>query len=318
MTTFMFGADPEVFVREARSTRGVSAFGMTEGTKESPLTTDFGAVQVDGMALEFNTKPVSQNNFSRFNENIVKALAEIKKIAGKHRIAIQPVMDFDPAYLASQPEEAKELGCDPDYSAYTMQANPRPDGERPFRTGAGHIHIGWGADIPVDNEEHHEICATFVKTLDATVGIYMTMIDREPRRRELYGKAGAYRAKPYGVEYRTPSNAWLTSVTRRHVMWHLMNYAVTQQTYYSGDLNRIFGSYGFTTPGFADMVKKLTPEGIQSIIDTGNIELARPLFEKLIVNAGIGSQVQRRILADIAKLDVEAEEAATTEVAAAE
>lgn len=65
----------------------------------------------------------------------------------------------------------------------------RPEGDRLFRTGAGHIHIGWGADIPVDNREHHEICASFVKMLDATVGLFMTCIDRDPRRRELYGKA---------------------------------------------------------------------------------------------------------------------------------
>ncbi len=223
---FTFGADPEIFVTQKG--KPVSAHGLVPGTKESPLKTAVGAVQVDGMALEFNIDPAAA--FEQFNQNIVRTIQDLKEMVPGYSFNLSPVQEFPQEYIDAQPEEAKELGCDPDYCAYTMKPNPRPDGTRNFRTGAGHLHIGWGAGIPIDNAEHMEICAQFVKYLDATVGMFMTFIDRDPRRRELYGKAGAFRPKPYGVEYRTPSNVWLKNKDRRLLIWHMMNKAIDWNT----------------------------------------------------------------------------------------
>lgn len=223
MTNFTFGADPEVFLK--KNGKPASAFGLIPGDKKNPHKTEGGAIQVDGMAAEFNIDPVPQNNFELFNTRIVQQIRAIRDRVPGYNLNVSPVQDFGEEFLAAQPDEAKELGCDPDYDAYTLQPNPRPDGERPFRTGAGHVHIGWGADIPVDNEEHIEICANFIKILDSTVGLFMTMIDKEPRRRELYGKAGAFRPKPYGVEYRTPSNVWIKNRDNRRAVFSLMRFA---------------------------------------------------------------------------------------------
>lgn len=224
MSNFTFGADPEVFLK--KNGKAASAYGLLPGDKKNPHKTDGGAIQVDGMAAEFNIDPVRDNDFETFNTRIVQQLKEIRDRVPGYSLNIAPVQDFGEEFLALQPDEAKELGCDPDYDAYTLQANPRPDGDRPFRTGAGHVHIGWGADIPVDNEEHIKICADFVKVLDGTLGLFMTMIDDEPRRRELYGKAGAFRPKPYGVEYRTPSNVWIKNRDSRKAVFYLMKEAV--------------------------------------------------------------------------------------------
>jgi hypothetical protein len=240
---FTFGADPEIFVKDKKG-NPVSAYGLVEGTKESPKKTDLGAYQVDGTALEFNIEPVPQHDFDRFNLNVVQTIADLKAAVGPdYKFSKDSVQEYDPEYLEQLPDEAKELGCDPDYNAYTMEANPRPDGTRNFRTGAGHIHIGWGADIPPDNEDHAAICAAFVKVLDATVGMLMTYIDREPRRRELYGKAGAHRRKPYGVEYRTPSNAWVWNKTYRKAMHYMLNQAIQYNTAYYGDITRASQGY---------------------------------------------------------------------------
>jgi hypothetical protein len=179
---------------------------------------------------------------------------------------ISPVQEYTQEYLDSLPDAAKELGCDPDFSAYTLLPNPTPDNTRLFRTGAGHVHVGWGSDIPTDNEDHIEICANFVKALDATVGMFMTVIDTDPRRRELYGKAGAFRPKPYGVEYRTPSNLWLTTKERRRVMWTLL-----------GEGIRIMKSEKPT-----EYFVGYSQEEVQSIIDNGNVDYATKALNSLI------------------------------------
>ena len=271
---FTLGCDPEVFVKKDGAP--VSAHGLIPGNKSAPFKTERGAVQVDGMALEFNTDPVDQNDFDGWNENIVRTKAALKTFLtergdGKYNIVEVPVMDFGMEYLDAQPEEAKELGCDPDYDAYTLKPNPRPDGDRPFRTGAGHVHIGWGADIPTDNEDHIQICANFVRTCDATVGLFMTFIDRDPRRRELYGKAGAFRPKSYGVEYRTPSNVWIRNKDRRFMMHNLINRAITHQQ--SGN-------------PFSSVSVGLTSEQVRDVINRGDHSVAFQILNEKFRSAG--------------------------------
>jgi hypothetical protein len=56
---FKIGADPEFFLRDKATGKFVSAHGLIPGTKRQPMKVDKGAVQVDGMALEFNIDPVT-------------------------------------------------------------------------------------------------------------------------------------------------------------------------------------------------------------------------------------------------------------------
>lgn len=267
LNNFTVGADPEIFVKSKG--KAVSAYGLVEGDKKTPLKTSKGAVQVDGMALEFNIDPVPADRFVDFNQNIVQTVKDLRNMVDKkYNFNPSPVQDFDPEYIEAQPDAAKELGCDPDFNAYTMEQNPRPDGTRAFRTGAGHIHVGWGADIPVDNKEHFEICANFIKHLDATVGMFMTFLDREPRRRELYGKAGAFRPKSYGVEYRTPSNAWITSRDRREIVFFLVQRAI-QNASRGQPLESMYGR---------------KEEWFQKVIDTGDVNSAKNFLLQILLN----------------------------------
>jgi len=284
MLLFTIRCDPELFLVKYDGTP-LSAYGAVKGTKDEPYKVPSGAIQVDGMALEFNTDPVNlTNNFNQFNmniNNVVKTLKEAVKDNGlpgfkTAKLKIVPVQDFGEEIMSQTPDEAKELGCDPDYSAYTKEPNPRPDGEVTFRTASGHIHIGWGADIPVDHPDHIDICCDFIKVMDAHVGLFMTLIETDGRRRELYGKAGAFRPKPYGVEYRTPSNEWLTTIARRRTIYELTNMATTAAT--STAVRNLFCDRWAEIPLSWESEEAFQTE-VQRIINEGDKDMAYKLLK---------------------------------------
>lgn len=204
----LVGADPEVFMVNEKGF--VSAHGAIPGTKKAPYKVDKGAVQVDGMALEFNIDPAK--NEEEFVANLNAVMAILKDMVPGYELAAVPVAEFGAEYIASQPLEAIELGCDPDFNAWDNgAANPRPDGNASFRTGAGHVHIGWGSGFDVNDPEHLQACIMLTKQLDYYLGLGSLLYDDDTKRRTLYGAFGAFRPKPYGMEYRVLSNAWLKS-----------------------------------------------------------------------------------------------------------
>ena len=200
----LVGADPELFV--TNSSRLVSAYDMIPGTKETPHPVISGAIQVDGMAVEFNINPA--NTRSDFVSNIRTVLSELQTALPRgHKLDPRATADFGKDYIEAQPFQAKDLGCEPDYNAYTRSVNIKPDVDTPFRTASGHVHIGWGQGA--GGESHDALCCTVVKWMDVFLGLPSVVMDSDVKRRELYGKAGAYRPKSYGVEYRVVSNFWL-------------------------------------------------------------------------------------------------------------
>ena len=107
---FLIGADPEFFVKKAGKV--VSAHNLVPGTKESPFPVKNGAVQVDGMALEFNINPAE--TFAAFESSLDSVLEQIIRMVPGYEIFADPpnpiagplmnsVADFGKAYLDAQP-----------------------------------------------------------------------------------------------------------------------------------------------------------------------------------------------------------------------
>jgi len=214
---FKIGADPEFFVKKFGKL--VSAYGLIPGNKDNPHKVPKGAVQVDGMALEFNIDPAE--TYSQFEDNMSTVLSSIIGMVPGYEIFVEPVADFGLEYIEAQPKEAKELGCSPDFNAYTKQANPRPSADTPFRTASGHVHIGWTAEpVDINDEGHLEACRALTKSLDVWLGLPSLVWDQDDRRRTLYGAAGAFRPKPYGMEYRVLSNKWINDPLLRKTVFH--------------------------------------------------------------------------------------------------
>ncbi len=210
MRKILLGADPELFLRNPNSGKFFSAHGLVPGTKHEPHKVPFGAVQIDGTALEFNIDPAS--NVEQFVHNINAVRKTISAYVPGYNVVAEPTALYDQDYFDWEiPGTAKELGCDPDYNGWTFDINPRPDpGNRPLRTAAGHIHIGWTDGADCYDKTHFTLCCQVARQMDYYLGIHSLLWDGDATRRELYGKAGAFRPKPYGMEYRVLSNRWLS------------------------------------------------------------------------------------------------------------
>jgi hypothetical protein len=224
---FKVGADPELFIHDENGVP-VSAAGLIPGTKATPYRVPYGAVQVDGMAAEFNIAPA--DTFQEFNRNICYVMDSLKNFLPEGYGFLQtPTVVFSDEVFSQTPDTAKELGCQPDMNAWTGDVNPPPEFlEQPtMRCAGGHLHFSWPRDTQDLNDVDHVLdCRDFVKQLDWYLGPWSVRMDKDINRRQLYGKAGAFRVKPYGVEYRTLSNFWIFNENRRLSVWNKSMYAI--------------------------------------------------------------------------------------------
>lgn len=207
------GTDPEMFLRNLKTGYYVSAHGLFPGTKDDPFKLDKGAMQVDGLALEFNIDPADSED--EFATNIEVVLAQIKEkvreVDADLGIEFIPFARFEPKYFEALPDECKILGCDPDY-AFTGVMKTPPEGlsDKPFRTAAGHIHIGWTEGQDLQNALHVED-ARFIAQKFYEDAVFAATTHIENTRLDYYGAHGAFRPKSYGVELREPSNLWVAT-----------------------------------------------------------------------------------------------------------
>lgn len=204
MQGLTLGADPEIFVGVNGSVRSI--IGKIGGTKKDPLPLPIGdgfAVQEDNVALEFNIPPSGSKDF--FNANLDLALNFLAQMVQDK----YPDYSFVKESAVSFPENELEdprswvFGCDPDYNAWTLTRNPRPKArDKNLRSCGGHVHVGY---FGLTDDQKVEL----VRMMDMRLAVPATIMDNGEARKELYGKRGAFRDKPYGLEYRTLSNFWV-------------------------------------------------------------------------------------------------------------
>jgi len=200
MAVATIGADVEVFLRNDKQFFNLA--GKIGGTKKNPHPTHFGVESWDNVAYEF---AIDYTDAMRvFSDRIVAGVTRADEIARRFGcfVAIAPSAIFKPEWLDNK--YCQEFGCDPDYSAWTLAENPNPKDKKGIDPGlrscGGHIHVGAKVD-------HVQL----VRLMDLHLGVPSVLMDPDRNRRALYGKAGAHRKKPYGVEYRALSNFWVTS-----------------------------------------------------------------------------------------------------------
>jgi hypothetical protein len=203
------GADPEVFLID-KAGKPVSAEGLFGGTKYEPKPMGIGPgfyIQEDNVAAEYNIPPARSGR--EFANNIITGLSYIKNVARKNglRIRLESAMNFDEKYLSTP--HAQTLGCEPDFDIWKMCINPRPEPPKLLRTAAGHVHISWENPTP-------DQLQAVVRAFDVYVVVPSILVTKRNERRSLYGRAGAFRPKDYGVECRALDNFWVGNVRDCH------------------------------------------------------------------------------------------------------
>lgn len=197
----LLGTDPEVFI-EDKNGEIVSAVGLIQGTKYEPFPIDDEGhfIQIDNIAFEFNIPPCATAEDYVKHINYVKNYLEVVANSHGYTLSKKASGEINPIHL--QTEESQTFGCEPDLNVYLKDLNLPVDTNTNLRCVGGHVHISY----PNNTFEKSE---RIVKMFDILLTLPSLLIDNDVRRRELYGKAGSFRLKDWGVECRALSNFWI-------------------------------------------------------------------------------------------------------------
>lgn len=214
-----FGADVEVFLRDKQG-RIESAIGRIGGSKEEPRVVPNGNLQEDNILAEFAIDPVyNEDDAVGYIQSVLQSLQEAVPWATLDITSAHVV----PHRVVDHPQ-AMEFGCDPDWDSWKGAQRQLPPPEKlihysrgkdgrfisgpegHIRCAGGHIHLGFGRVEAWDIHAKMQI----VRALDLFIGLPLRLLDPNTQLRDkAYGGYGSARFKPYGLEYRTPSNIWI-------------------------------------------------------------------------------------------------------------
>ena len=256
------GADPEIFIKN--ETEIVSAEGLTEGgSKEfpKPISTVGHAIQEDGIMFEYNIPPSKTEDEWVDNHKFCLDYLDILAKANGYELSNAVSSEINPMYLISP--QATTFGCEPDWNVYLQDINPTPDNNTNLRCAGGHVAIGY---VQEGEEGDFKITEKIVQIFDMFLTLPALFKDNDTRRRELYGKAGSFRVKEWGVECRSLSNFWIQSED-------LMRW-VYRQSIKVAELV-------LENETEADELIEKYSDRVREAIDTNNLELATVILQEI-------------------------------------
>lgn len=247
--------DPELLVKDSNG-KPHHAIDHVKGDKWNPIPVVDGTIQTDNVSLEFTIEPA--DNVEDFSNRIDRVIAQgLEMLPRGYTLHNTPSHSFTD--IEEFPESVWEFGCDPDFNAMTGERNPRPQAaDTTLRSFGGHVHI----DIPVEVTEESQ--RAVVLACDCLLGLWSVTVDKDKMRRKLYGNAGSYRPKPFGVEYRTLSNFWVLTKTNREIVFNLAVKASEVNNFEK--LQKFLGGVRI--------------EEVHNIINKGQVKKARELFNR--------------------------------------
>lgn len=212
------GCDPELFIFDNVKQRIVPAIGKIGGSKTSPMSLRAGGmVQLDGTVLEFGTAPAtSSGDFIRqLQANITEIRTKLdNRFHGRYELRCGALAGYDPEDI-EESHIGLDVGCSPQYKFVSHNSLQAVGGVSKLSREAipvgGHIHVGFGCNLPVTDERLVVSAARFTELFHQYMPQFATRstFDRE----SILGIDGeaVVRIKPYGLEYRNMPSYWLAS-----------------------------------------------------------------------------------------------------------
>jgi hypothetical protein len=224
MKLLSVGTDPEGWYYDGDNL--VPAFYLVDNDKEA------GGIHWDNAAVEVAIPPSETED--QFVETVTEWRQAVEKIGTDYGLQTlwKPTAFIPKRYLADT--RSMVAGCDPDWCAYTMKRNPRPKFEGALRSAGGHIHIGYEGDTTP--AAHKAI----IKALEIRHGMVDVLFNGDPARFRLYGSAGSFRPKPYGLEARSPTAWWITDEKFIRFTWRAVKAAVEDSSLLVGKFADVF------------------------------------------------------------------------------
>jgi hypothetical protein len=203
------GGDPEIFLLDKKK-NFKSVIGLIGANKWDPMQVPHlpkgFTLQEDNVALELGFPPAGSEDEFVFNVRTAMeaGLSKLNDNGGAFRFSRASCVVF-PEEEMKEPE-AHIFGCEPDFNAWTGEENPKPKPPHQFmRSCGGHVHFGF------DDGEDKPDFKLVGRAADLCLAVPSVLLDDGYERKQIYGKAGSIRFKPYGGEYRTLSNFWIFS-----------------------------------------------------------------------------------------------------------
>lgn len=215
------GSDPEFMIM--KDGKHYSAIPIVKGSITSKIARKGHFFYWDNVLAECAIKPARSK--AEMVDNFRECFTEFADIVKPYKLVAQASQMYPDSELTTK--ESRTAGCAPDMCAYEVRKKKPPCGiieQTNFRTGGGHVHIGH----EILHDSHWE-SVIGVRLMDLFIGIPALFMDHDPtsaKRREVYGQAGRYRPKPYGLEYRSLGNFWLASPTLVSLIGELCKFVV--------------------------------------------------------------------------------------------
>lgn len=218
MSKITIGHDGEFFLLTEEG-NVVCSQDIIPGTKFAPVQLQSCMVHRDNAMGEFGTAPASTED--AFVDKVNAGIAEIAGILKDRGYT----MLFTPHHIFAAEDlthpEVLTFGCEPDWDCYIGTPAPAADALAAgcLRSAGGHLHAGFDYKSIIEQQ-------MAAISAEAFVGLYTVLADSDTKRRTLYGQSGRFRPKPYGIEYRPPSNFWYNNEDTMREMFRRMRAAV--------------------------------------------------------------------------------------------